>query len=64
MRGFKYYVKTSSFKDVPLFIFFKALGIESEQVINYENLLFKGDHITNWDRGLYYGQFNLKFGRY
>jgi DNA-directed RNA polymerase beta subunit len=36
MRGFKYYVKTSSFKDIPLFIFFKALGIESEQVISYK----------------------------
>ena len=35
IKRMKIYVKSSSFKDVPLFIFFKALGIESEQVINF-----------------------------
>jgi DNA-directed RNA polymerase beta subunit len=30
IKRMKIYVKSSSFKDVPLFIFFKALGIESE----------------------------------
>ena len=29
-KRMKFYVKSSSFKDIPLFIFFKALGIESE----------------------------------
>ncbi len=30
IKRMKIYVKSSSFKDIPLFIFFKALGIESE----------------------------------
>lgn len=29
-KKMKFYVKSSSFKNVPLFIFFKALGVESE----------------------------------
>ena len=29
-KGLKYYIKSSSFKNVPLFIFFKALGIVNE----------------------------------
>lgn len=32
-KKMKLYVKSSSFKDVPIFIFFKALGVESEKVI-------------------------------
>ena len=29
-KKMKFYVKSSSFKDIPIFIFFKAMGIESE----------------------------------
>jgi DNA-directed RNA polymerase beta subunit len=32
VKKMKFYIKSSSFKDVSLFIFFKALGVESEQV--------------------------------
>lgn len=32
IKKMKYFIKSSSFKDIPLFIFFKALGVESELV--------------------------------
>jgi DNA-directed RNA polymerase III subunit RPC2 len=33
MKKQKFYVKTSGFKDLPLFILFKALGVANEQLI-------------------------------
>lgn len=57
MKNGKIYMKLNSFSEnIPIFIVFKALGIESEQV-SYYNIIshfsLKGNFSINWIRKTY-----------
>lgn len=60
VKRMKYYVKSSSFKDVSIFIFFKALGVESEQVRLITSV---GNHVINRRRELHLGRTVIELRR-